>query len=378
MKIKLKPPTLPNSPVDVAKVPGMPVAIPAPLPNVSAGSTFAPAPGAERRFSVRFMNALPQKLQLANVPKDLGDKLQARFGSMNRSELDRFGRLAETLMATAKPAEALGMFEAFSSLHTAILPGGHRVEPNAEGSWTVTPKGKDPFELPNTLGASAKLDDQTHLAIDALGKLRAGAQVISREVAEAAQRIPAEQMMLAGLALGVGVGMGVGMTTAAIGIGVGATAAGAVVSSPAAAAIVAASAVAVTAAVVSSTVTVVQNTPQLMNAVADVAEAAGMKEDAKLLRQGSQDVDAFLKRAPIALALKVVLLVAAIVMPTAGMKLLEQAGRGAAPSPRADPDLERGLVLLKAISQPPAEELASYAKSIRGKARDELQKLLPR
>ncbi|MBL8912327.1 MAG: hypothetical protein JNM17_16670 [Archangium sp.] len=383
-----KPPSMAKSVVDIAKVPnpigGPP--IPAPVPNVSPASTFAPAPGAERRFSARFMNALPQKLQLANVPKDLGDKLQARFGSMNRSELDRFGRLAETLMGSAKPAEALGLFEAFSSLHTAILPGGHRVEPNAEGSWTVTPKGKDPFELPNTKGAQVKLEDETHLLIDTAGQLKAGKEVVlDRAVAEAAQRIQPERLMMAALAVGVGMaaaaagpavtvgGAVVGIGVATAGLGVGVAAGGA-----ANTAVIAASIPAVAAAVVGLAVTVVQNTPQLMNGLAVLADSMGMAEEGKKLRGGSQTAETYLNQAPVRVALTTVMLGAAVLSSVGTVLLLDQAGRGAAPSPRADPDLERGLLLLKAAGQPPADELANFAKSIRGKARDELQKLLPR
>ncbi|MFO0598683.1 MAG: hypothetical protein U0228_25480 [Myxococcaceae bacterium] len=419
MKISIKPPSLPQVGVDIVKTPAAPAPIPVPFPNVG-GSSFTPASGMERRFSVRFMNALPQQLKLAKVPEQLASKLEARFGTMNRSELDVQGRVVEHLMQSQQPAHALGVFEAFSSMHTAILPGGHRVEPNLEGSWTVRPKGGEAFTLEDKAGASAKLPDGTQLQVKAKGLFEAAGQVLDRAAAEFAQAVPPEQLMKATMALNamlVGIATNNGtapkaaaeavnayadvagsaaraagkhagaahgvMGPSSAGLATGAKDAALVAVGVASAALApTAAVVGATAAVVSAALTVVQNTPALMEAGAVLLDAGGLHDAAKSVRQGEGELSKLLQGPGISTVLQLGLCTCAVAVAVgkvgaAPFKLaLDHAGRSATPSPRNDPDLERGLLWLKAAKQGGVDGLEAFAKQIRGQSRADLQGIL--
>lgn len=331
MKISIKPPTLPT--VDTVRTPAAPLSVPVPVPNL--GSTFTPA-GDERRFSVRFTNSLPQKLQLASVPGELATRLTDRFGAMNRSELDRFGRVAEQLFSGPRPAQTLGLFEAFSSMQTAILRGGHRVEPNPEGSWTITPKGGEAFTLPDVAGSKAKLADGTPVGVDTKGLFRSGQDFLHRGTAELAQRLPPEQLMSASLAL-LGLNPAVQVAAAAL--------------------------------------TVVQNSPHLMRATALMLDACGAHDAADSVRGGAGQLEKSLADVQPAVCVGVQICAAMTNLVSGRLTPFEQAGRSAAPSPRADADLERGMLFLRVAAGATSTELSDFASSIRGKSRDALHQL---
>lgn len=182
MKITPKPPALPNL-VDVTKTPAAPSSIPVPYPNAPA-SSFTPAPGGfERRYSVRFLQSIPQRLAMAGVDGKQAEALMRRFHSMIRSELDREGRAIDGIMASSHPREGLAMYDLFARLGSAVTPGGFRVQPNIEKTWTITPPGADPFVFGAKGEKQLSLADGTALTAAGPGALDVGGHVLALDLA---------------------------------------------------------------------------------------------------------------------------------------------------------------------------------------------------
>lgn len=172
MKIKGPPlPTLPKVSVEVTKTPSAPGPIPVPYPNVSGGSSFTPGSGVERRYSVRFMQGIENRLKLAGVSPEAAKELTQRLGSLGRSGIDREGPVLDTVLAGAHPKEGVELYGALASLGSIVTPGGFRVEANDEGSWTVHPPGADAFVLADVAGSAHALADGTKLLVEKGGSL---------------------------------------------------------------------------------------------------------------------------------------------------------------------------------------------------------------
>lgn len=282
--MKIGKPVPPQSVADVARLPAGPAgSVPQPLPNVPAGSSFEQAHGAERRFSTRFVTSLPAQLQRLDVSPRLQALVTDRFSAMSRGEVDRFGRLAETVMASRRPAEGLALLEGLLSVGT-VSERGPRVAPEAVV--------------------------QAYLALVSLSP-------------------PA----LAGAAVHANV---------------------------------------------AAVTTVIQSMPMLMSAAAVMADEAGLHDVADGLRQGSGDLGDFLDDSHIRVAVTIAVLASSALTPTGALALLQQAGRSAAASPRADADLERGVLLLHAGAGASQSALTELAQRVRGEARHTLEQRLAR
>ncbi len=282
--MKIGKPVPPQSVADVARLPAGPAgSVPQPLPNVPAGSSFEQAHGAERRFSTRFVTSLPAQLRRLDVSPRLQALVTDRFSAMSRGEVDRFGRLAETVMASRRPAEGLALLEGLLSVGAAS-ERGLRVAPEAMV--------------------------QAQLALVSLSPpALAGAAVHAHVVA---------------------------------------------------------------------VVTVIQHMPTLMNAAAVIADEAGLHDVAEGLRRGSGNLGEIFDDSYFRVAVNVAVLASSALTPPGALALLQQAGRSAAASPRADPDLERGLLLLHAGAGASMSTLTDLAERVRGEARHTLEQRLAR
>lgn len=158
MKIGSKPPSLPSL-ADVAVVPdGLTGGIPAPHPNVGNGrvpDSFTPGSGVERRYSVQFLKGLEGRLQLAGLGNEFASELKRHMSTLDRSGVDREGRVVDSLLTGAHPKESLHLYELTSKLTALVTPGGVRAEANRMGSWTIRPPEGEPVELKP--GASLQL-----------------------------------------------------------------------------------------------------------------------------------------------------------------------------------------------------------------------------
>lgn len=74
-------------------------------------SSFAPGSGVDRRFSVKFLGGIDQRMKLAGVPTELASALSQRFASMSRSELDREGRVVDGILTSTQPSAGLEVYE---------------------------------------------------------------------------------------------------------------------------------------------------------------------------------------------------------------------------------------------------------------------------
>ncbi len=152
-------------------------------------SSFAPGSGVERRYSMKFLQSIDQRMKLAGVPPELASALSRRFAAMSRSELDRDGRVVDNILASAHPQAGLEAYESQAKLSSVVTPGGFRVAPNAEKSWTVTPPKGEPFVFGAKGEKSKTLGDGTKLSLGKGGKLTVGDQELVRSTAENAARL---------------------------------------------------------------------------------------------------------------------------------------------------------------------------------------------
>lgn len=190
--MKIGPPSLPSlsnvnvsnvTIADVAKTPAAPVSVPIPFPNVPS-STFTPATGVERRFSVRFLQGIEPRLTLAGVDGGLVKDLAHRFKHMDRTGLDREGRIVDRLLESANPAHGMALYGLMAQLGSIVAPNGSSVSANAEGSWTVRPFGGEPFELLAKAGQRADLGGGFSAITTDSNTVAVAGQSLNREIAE--------------------------------------------------------------------------------------------------------------------------------------------------------------------------------------------------
>lgn len=399
MKIGFKPPSLPAVP-DLARTPSPAGPIPVPVPRVMQGiSSFTG--GVERRFSVQFMKGIEARLSMTGLPTAQVQDLTRRFGTMSRAELDREGRVVDTLLAGAHPREAMAVYGFLAKLGSLVTPGGYRVAPNIERSWTITPPEGDPVVLANRAGASMKLGDGSSLAVTQGERgltlaLTTGEAALESMLGTAGRALTgdhaAAQEKLSGAleqlraakqqeqTLSMDTALAVATTSATIVVTIVAIVATVAV-------LGAATPLIVTGAVAAAAMTVVSSTPQLFEAMATLADAAGAPEAGKALRNDSKDLAEFVN-GPLKPATTAVLLCCAAVTLVCSApvevareltSLMSRAGQSAAPSRRNDPDAERAVVLLAAAHQgsrlrdhstEAVAELGQLAAKVRGQARD--------
>lgn len=183
--MKIGPPSQLKAPnlIDVAKTPSSAGPIPVPVPNLPS-STFTPAPGTERRFSVRFLQGIEPRLTLAGVDPGLVKELGHRFKHMDRTGLDREGRIVDRLLESANPAHGMALYGLMAQLGSIVAPNGSSVSANAEGSWTVRPFGGEPFELLAKPGQRADLGGGYSALTKDSNTIEVAGQTLNREISE--------------------------------------------------------------------------------------------------------------------------------------------------------------------------------------------------
>ena len=187
--MKIQPPSLGGVPklVDVVKTPSSGGTIPVPVPNLPS-SSFTPANGVERRFSVRFLQSVGAKLTLAGVDAPLVKDLSHRFKHMDRTGLDREGRIVERLLESANPKEAMALYGLMAQLGSIVAPNGSSVSANDAGSWTVRPRGGEPFELLAKAGQRAELGDGLTAKVKDSNTVEVAGQQLNRESSQRSQQ----------------------------------------------------------------------------------------------------------------------------------------------------------------------------------------------
>lgn len=183
--------------IDVAKTPSSAGPIPVPVPNLPS-STFTPAPGTERRFSVRFLQGIEPRLSLAGVDPGLVKELGHRFKHMDRTGLDREGRIVDRLLESANPAHGMALYGLMTQLGSIVAPNGSSVSANAEGSWTVRPFSGEPFELLAKPGQRADLGGGYSALTKDSNTIEVASQTLNREVSERMGQRSAEFAMAIG------------------------------------------------------------------------------------------------------------------------------------------------------------------------------------
>ncbi len=195
MKIKL--PSVPlqslqqTSIVEVAKTPAAPAPIPVPFPNVP-DSQFT-GQGVERRFSTRFQSSIEGRLKDAKVPGKLATKLLERFAGMDRSTLDREGRLIERMLETKNPRQALAVYAAMDQLRCLGLPNGGSAQANDQGTLTVRIPGREPVEFDPKPGNRLELPGVTLTSPEA-GVVSTATQEFSLSLSERMSAIPLDMV----------------------------------------------------------------------------------------------------------------------------------------------------------------------------------------
>ncbi|MBL8920837.1 MAG: hypothetical protein JNJ54_18380 [Myxococcaceae bacterium] len=367
MKIR-SPTSQPKSIVDVAKVPSptSPTgSISAPVPNLPS-STFSPANGVERRFSVRFLQGIEARLQRAGANADLVKDLLHRFKHMDRTGLDREGRIVDRLLESGSPKEHLALYGLLAQRGSLVAPNGASVAANDQGSWTIRPPGGEPFELLAKPGLTADLGGGFSAVVKDEGTLEAAGQQLQLESSARAQ----ERATEFALALGP------------------ASQALATTFNPA-------PLLSVTAWYGAQTMA------DQLGAYATYFDRCGLPEAASVCRGGARgsQVAADIFAAGTAtnptgrpLVSSAVSLMTLDAMPRAAhdqvMRLLEKAGRSAAPSSRSDPLLEKAAILRQLAKDPmpflendvqrqqqALNALSSLAAKLRGAARDTIVNL---
>lgn len=406
MKIGGNRPDLPLSPKAVANAvstaaPALPTS--PPTPRVLQGaSTFTG--GVERRFSVQFMRGIESRLSMTGLSKGAVQDLTRRFGAMGRSELDVQGRVVDTILAGSHPKEGMAVYHFLSKLGSAVTPGGFRVAPNHEHSWTITPPQGEPFVLPDKKGAKLALADgalvqirkqKDHSVVEVmfgLNELAGAAQKADRAIASAAQQVREKAGERAGELKGTPsppdakVIMDVGLTVAELSATV------VVASAVICASIVTGGAALVgVGAIVAAAATVLANSPELLEALGKVADELGAPpEVSRALKEGAARDRELLELPPIKGTLGVTLTIcaaAAGVMTLPGKagkavkETMARCGQSAAPSSRCDPGAEQaalyvaiahlGRDLHTPAKQPAAlAEFGELAQALRGQPRE--------
>jgi hypothetical protein len=118
---------------------------------------------------VRLLTGLEPKLKMAGLPQDFATQFHHRFAGASRSELDREGRVVESLLASAHPAQGVKLYDTLAKLQSHVTPGGFHVAANQHGSWTVTPPKEDPFVFAGKPGEKLALADGTKLSMASQG-----------------------------------------------------------------------------------------------------------------------------------------------------------------------------------------------------------------
>jgi hypothetical protein len=365
MKVRPGLPPMPN----VVSTPTAGGAVPVPLPNVPlpnlSQSSFSPANGVERRFSVRFLQGVEAKLKLAGCDAGLTSELVHRFKHMDRTGLDREGRVIERLLESANPKQHLALYGLLARSASIVTPNGAAISANDQGSWTIRPPGKEPFELLDRPGLKADLGGGYSAVVTDQGTLTAAGEELSRETSSRTQERSTEFL----LALG-----------------------------PANAALATYNATPLVALMGWYTAQTVADT---LGPTATYLDRCGLPEAAAIFRGGATGAqlaaDVFALgnpalsssgAAPSAGALPSgVSLVALNAMPRAAhdqiMRLLEKTGRAAAPSRRSDPLLEKAAILRQVAKDPlpflqgteqqraqAMNALANFSHKISGAARE--------
>ncbi len=188
-RMKIHPPSIGGAPklIDVVKTPSSGGTISVPIPNLPS-SSFTPANGVERRFSVRFLQSIGAKLTLAGVDAPLVKELAHRFAHMDRTGLDREGRVVERLLESANPKEGMALYGLMAQLGSIVAPNGSSVSANDAGSWTVRPRGGEPFELLAKAGQRAELGDGFTAKVKDSNTVEVAGQELSRESSQRSQQ----------------------------------------------------------------------------------------------------------------------------------------------------------------------------------------------
>jgi hypothetical protein len=367
--MKIRPPTHPpQSIVDVAKVPapGSPTgSIPAPFPNVPS-STFSPANGVERRFSVRFLQGIEAKLQLAQVDPGLAKELVHRFKHMDRTGLDREGRVVERLLESGNPKQHLALYGLMAQLGSIVTPNGTSVAANEHGSWTIRPQGAEPFELLAKPGQQADLGGGYSAVVTDQDTINAANEERSRESSARSQERTTEFAVALGPA-----SQALALTNNPVPL------------------------LSVCAWYPA------QRMADELGLCATYFDRCGMPEAAAVCRGGAKGsqlaADVFSAASATnptgrPLVSSAVSLLTLNAMPRAAhdqvLRLLEKAGRSAAPSSRSDPLLEKAAILRQLAKDPmpflenvatrqqqALDALSNFATKVRGAARETIVNL---
>lgn len=366
--MKIRPPSQgPQSIVDVAKVPapGSPTgSIPAPVPNLPS-STFSPASGVERRFSVRFLQGIEARLQRAGANVDLMKDLVLRFKHMDRTALDREGRVVDRLLESGNPKEQLALYGLMAQVGSFVAPNGTSVAANDQGSWTIRPQGGEPFELLARPGLEADLGGGYSAVVKDEGTISAAGQELNRETSARSQERSTEFVLALGPASqALLIYNPLPLVSVAAWLGA-------------------------------------QTTADQLGAYATYFERCGLPEAASVCRGGAKGAqvaaDVFAAGTAVnptgrPLVSSAVSLMTLNAMPRAAhdqvMRLLEKAGRSAAPSSRSDPLLEKAAILRQLAKDPmpflenvasrqqqALDALSNFAAKVRGAARDTIVNL---
>jgi len=157
------------------------------VPNVDP-SSFSPASGPERRFSVRFLQGVGPKLTLAGVDQPLANELLHRFKHMDRTALDREGRIVERLLESANPRDSIALYGLMAQLGSVVAPNGSTVAANDHGSWTVRPSRGEPFELLPKAGELGDLGDGLRARVKDRNTVEVAGAELSRETSLRSQQ----------------------------------------------------------------------------------------------------------------------------------------------------------------------------------------------
>lgn len=133
---------------------------------------------------MRFLQGIEPRLSLAGVDPGLVKELGHRFKHMDRTGLDREGRIVDRLLESANPAHGMALYGLMAQLGSIVAPNGSTVSANAEGSWTVRPFGGEPFELLAKAGQRADLGGGYSALTRDSNTVVVASEVLNREISE--------------------------------------------------------------------------------------------------------------------------------------------------------------------------------------------------